>query len=95
MGLNHLKQNTMWPLKMLYTQIHTNLIHACDRLTALLPSVVKTRKRKPCHIERCHSKLPSFLSAPYTCRRIGNVKSEVELARPYFCTLAGLIISDL
>jgi len=43
---NHLKQNTMWPLKMLCTQIHTNLIHACDHLTALLPSLLKTRKCK-------------------------------------------------
>jgi len=49
MRLKHLKQNTIWPLKMLCAQIHINLIHACDCLTALLPSVVKNRKCKLSH----------------------------------------------
>ena len=75
MRLKHLKQNTIWPLKMLCAQIHTNLIHACDCLTTLLPSVVKNRKCKLRHIQRCCSNLTGFLCAWYTCCRIGTVKT--------------------
>jgi len=64
-------------------------------MTALLASVVKSAKCKLHHINTQHYNTPAVLPAQRTCHRFDTAKAEGEMAKPYFCTQAGLIVSDL
>jgi len=58
--------------------LHPNsykLVQACDWLTALLPSVVKSVKCKLHHINRCHQNTPGVLPVQRTCHRVETAKA--------------------
>jgi len=38
--------------------------------------------------------MASVLLAQHTCHRVETAKAEGEMAKPYFCTQAGLTVSD-